>query len=340
MKRNTFLDFVKGILILLVAIGHSIQFAMYQDSNFWDDPLFKAIYMFHMPLFMAICGYLAYPGILKSKLLSFSIRKAYTYIIPILVWTSLICIAQTILSSSYNLAYLPVLIFKKSVVSLWFLWALFGSLIVTVIAKTTERYFLIIYFFLLLIVLLLPEKGIIYLFKYTFPFFQIGYLVAAYGAPHFAIKHQGLATVIAGILSIACFMIWNKNTYIYTSQMALTIDNLSNIAFRFLASLIASVFFILFLMHIYSKIREKIKLVFMAFGRDSIYIYILQVYIFMAIASLAKNFLVPVTNSVFGAAISVCIGLAVTYACWLTGKIIARNNLARRLLFGKTSRTQ
>lgn len=69
--RNTFLDFAKGVLILLVVIGHAIQFVTYHNLDFWGDPFFKAIYMFHMPLFMAIAGYLSHPGIIKSKLAPF-----------------------------------------------------------------------------------------------------------------------------------------------------------------------------------------------------------------------------------------------------------------------------
>jgi acyltransferase len=47
--RNLSIDFIKGILILLVVIGHTVP----QESI-----LTKLIYFFHMPLFLGIFGYL------------------------------------------------------------------------------------------------------------------------------------------------------------------------------------------------------------------------------------------------------------------------------------------
>ena len=61
-KRDSYWDIVKAILIFLVIFGHVIQFLMYQrnnDEGFWTDPIFKGIYLFHMPLFMLVSGYFA-----------------------------------------------------------------------------------------------------------------------------------------------------------------------------------------------------------------------------------------------------------------------------------------
>lgn len=83
----SFLDFSKGMLILLVVIGHAIQYVAYQDKGFWQDPIFKAIYIFHMPLFMAIAGYLSYRGIAGSTNLSLHIKsRAISYLLPIFSW--------------------------------------------------------------------------------------------------------------------------------------------------------------------------------------------------------------------------------------------------------------
>lgn len=75
MERNKTIDFVKGLLIILVVLGHGLQFdfgTRYKDAElFFDDYLFRAIYTFHMPLFMFICGYLFYH----------SNKKDYTFVI-------------------------------------------------------------------------------------------------------------------------------------------------------------------------------------------------------------------------------------------------------------------
>ena len=66
MQRNEFLDFTKGVLIILVSIGHTVQYVIYHNHDFWEDPIFKAIYLFHMPLFMAVAGYLSFQGIAQA----------------------------------------------------------------------------------------------------------------------------------------------------------------------------------------------------------------------------------------------------------------------------------
>ena len=63
-KRNVSLDIAKGILIFLVVWGHSIQMGFgygYGEAGLYmQDVIYRGIYSFHMPLFMAISGYLFY----------------------------------------------------------------------------------------------------------------------------------------------------------------------------------------------------------------------------------------------------------------------------------------
>lgn len=39
-------------------LGHILQYSMMQNKAFYNDFLFKAIYSFHMPLFMCISVFL------------------------------------------------------------------------------------------------------------------------------------------------------------------------------------------------------------------------------------------------------------------------------------------
>lgn len=48
-ERNIIYDKVRGVAILLVVLGHVIQ---YSYSDFFHVPAFNIIYSFHMPLFM------------------------------------------------------------------------------------------------------------------------------------------------------------------------------------------------------------------------------------------------------------------------------------------------
>ena len=57
-KRLKWADSLKGVLIVLVVLGHSIQQSLLDGC--YTNHLWNVIYSFHMPAFMAISGYVAY----------------------------------------------------------------------------------------------------------------------------------------------------------------------------------------------------------------------------------------------------------------------------------------
>ena len=60
-KRIVWADALKGLLIVLVVLGHSIQASKIQlGESFINDYLWNLIYSFHMPAFIAISGFVAY----------------------------------------------------------------------------------------------------------------------------------------------------------------------------------------------------------------------------------------------------------------------------------------
>lgn len=61
--REHYWDAVKALLIILVFLGHAIQIIM--GGDYWNHPVFKGIYMFHMPLFIMVSGYFGITGIEK-----------------------------------------------------------------------------------------------------------------------------------------------------------------------------------------------------------------------------------------------------------------------------------
>ncbi|WP_367400205.1 acyltransferase family protein [Segatella copri] len=57
--RLVWIDSLKGWLMLLVVMGHAIQYCMNAgecESNYW----WNLIYSFHMPAFMALSGFVNY----------------------------------------------------------------------------------------------------------------------------------------------------------------------------------------------------------------------------------------------------------------------------------------
>ena len=75
IKRIYALDLLKAFAIFLVVMGHVIQHCL--SSDHYDEPVYKFIYTFHMPLFMVLCGLfswnsmgLSFGDLLKKKFLS------------------------------------------------------------------------------------------------------------------------------------------------------------------------------------------------------------------------------------------------------------------------------
>ena len=51
--RNNLIDYIKAFAIVLVVIGHSIQYGSGHDfmsNHFWDDVIVRIIYSFHILL--------------------------------------------------------------------------------------------------------------------------------------------------------------------------------------------------------------------------------------------------------------------------------------------------
>lgn len=84
--RLDYVDFMRGIAILLVVIGHLIQT---NDIFYAHNHVFEFIYSFHMPLFFAISGYI----IAKTSKVTtikdlgiFFIKKFIALCVPLLTW--------------------------------------------------------------------------------------------------------------------------------------------------------------------------------------------------------------------------------------------------------------
>lgn len=76
--RNTFIDELKGIAILLVIIGHILQYILKVP---YDNFLFSLIYSFHMAFFMFLAGYSLNLGH-ETLELRYIIRRILVLIIP------------------------------------------------------------------------------------------------------------------------------------------------------------------------------------------------------------------------------------------------------------------
>lgn len=175
MNRLLHVDALKGILILLVILGHSIQYVI--GESCFDNKIWNCIYSFHMPCFMAISGYFAPMAIQKAdQLYNFIWRRFQQLMLPMLLWQAVYIILPP---PSKNVTLLSFI----DCGNFWFLWALFFiSLIYAVVVYLSGKLHvsaivLHIGVSVLLIGLMLlknyHQHGIQYI-AYYYPFFVMG----------------------------------------------------------------------------------------------------------------------------------------------------------------------
>lgn len=175
MKRNYYIDFLRGGVIFLMLWGHCIQYCSPQSIDFFQNICYKFIYSFHMPLFMIISGYLFKK---TMEINQDKIKKKISSIIQPLIlgniinyYLSLVINYETInLKSFFGGQWL------NGMIGLWYLWALLVAVIASYISFKVIKNTILQ---LILIVIL----GVFNLFVpnvnaclYVYPFFVLGFI--------------------------------------------------------------------------------------------------------------------------------------------------------------------
>lgn len=124
-KRLDYIDRMRGMAIILVVIGHLIQ---YNIINGQDINLYSMIYSFHMPLFMFISGYVLQKFLrIENSIDSviFVWKKTRALLLPLFSWGIMLVIFNNSINFElYKKIYLSIL---SQIIhpQLWFLHTLF-----------------------------------------------------------------------------------------------------------------------------------------------------------------------------------------------------------------------
>ena len=281
VDRNRFLDYAKGSLIFLVTWGHIIQWTGYSDDGYWSDAVFKLIYMFHMPLFMAIGGYLAFRSINRDSVATTFAKRFNGLVVPIFAWAvpfHLVLWTAT-RDAPVGAAGLLQAFIGGVVHDLWFLWALFSASVAFAVLRHLRCDKPIYGLAMVLLMLAVPGPALL---KYVLPYFAIGYFLAKHEDRLRFLYRPVLIGSVGFVASGVCYAMWDERTYVYVSKMALTGDNGFVVLFRYVASAIVGVtaLALMYLLYHVTPQRDLVRL-----GQGSLYVYILQIYFFIVLTA-------------------------------------------------------
>lgn len=121
-ERSEVLDCYKGVLIVLVLLGHIFEYSV---SDWNHNILQNIIWAVQMPGFMLVSGYFSFRTVKNGKMLMAGYRKSVQrYLLPFLSWFILINI---LLTGGYNRSVLKgmsSLVWRVDI-GLWFIWVVF-----------------------------------------------------------------------------------------------------------------------------------------------------------------------------------------------------------------------
>lgn len=231
---------MRGLLILLVTLGHTLQWTSREggpDGSF-RDPLFVAIYLFHVPLFFAISGLLLgrseRTGPPRSRLPGRILRMA----VPTLVWFTLTTIGlrfcKALATGTLNTS-IPDWGFLGYALTLhgWYVWCLCMFNAVLLLPGRSLRTRAWVLGAVGLASLLLPDGDFFFFLPYSFAFLIPGFLLG--------LGHEGRQWQprwwLRGLLILASILIgytWSTGDFIYFRSWSLHVDSPQGILLRFL----------------------------------------------------------------------------------------------------------
>lgn len=340
-NRIQYIDFIKGIAIFFVCLGHSAQYL--DIENYWNNSIWEFIYSFHMPLFMILCGFF-----FKSSIkLSFKelISKKFTQLIIPTITFFLTCDTILFLRDFKNLPSLSDSLFfikylKVYIHNFWFLKCVF---VCYIIIYCTKRYFyndILSAIISITIVTLIPCFNTYYI-SFMLPFFWIGYFFSKYQKQ--IEKNSSYILLISLVLFSILLIGWNGSYTIYYTPINLihtkvpfiNMHNFNITLYRFIIGICGSSFFILLSKEIVHKFKNKLIAFISLIGTSTLGIYILQVY--------TLEFLLPRLHlhvaSMFFSICAIIIAIIEVLFCWKIILLIRKNYFLKYVLLGEYKST-
>lgn len=288
MERNGYIDFVKGIAILLVLAGHSIQYCygaeFFLQGEFYGNPLFRFIYSFHMPLFMAVSGYLLARSLTHRTEGEVALRRLRQLGVPILSFGILAFLIKWMVSPIYNVGECAKMLFYTCISNLWFLWALLYNLLLLLLIRRMDDN-IWIYIVVGMTLYFIPDCNYLPA-RYTFlyPFLVVGYSKGKNPSNRIH-KTRGKVAVIVSMGLLYILGLYANRTLFSDIWNCNMVGNVLHIMMRQLIALFALGWIIPLLHELYQNFtKNRIVLVIMYAGRNSLVIYYFQTLVFILVS--------------------------------------------------------
>lgn len=334
--RNIKADVIRGFAIITVIIGHCIQngngWYYFIDGIYWKNKVYQFIYSFHMPLFMLLAGWFAYYSIKKVegdrkaqwRLLG---KRAFTYIIPIFLWTffefargEIMRVSQGETPTEFGTLF--VWFISYFLTNLWFLWAIFICLIIVFVMHLYLEDNIPLYVLGFCSFYILPDAANLGVYKYLIPYYIAAFYVnmcldryvnakeienndgeEPIGKKVYLLINKlivsyksrpGMYLIISAVVFGILFIFYNSQTFIYVSGYRVSragfVKKVILDAYRMVIGFAGSAFFMILWDRIVDRYKDCKWRLLTAFGRNSLGIYILQgYYILIVMASYTNN---------------------------------------------------
>lgn len=312
-------DNIKFLAILLVVIGHAINFLTETDGNMLEKSLYLTIYSIHMPLFIFISGLFLKP---MDKSTKFPKQKVISYILIGIVLRIIMAVLRLLLGK--NMSYSLLDMYDSFT---WFMWAM--AVFITMIWIFREYNTKIILMLSLLIGCMagydkfLGDKFALMRIVVFLPFFIAGYMIKPEHLAAFLSKRWIKVVSIFIVIGFTALFFINTDIYPYLRPI-FTGRNTFGVLGRFskfgfavrILCYIISTLFGLALMSLVPNINIGI---ISKTGSKTLQIYFWhQVFLVLLSHFGVYGLISSVTGDTIATAVYILIAFAVTFVCSLS----------------------
>lgn len=318
-QRVTYLDALKCFAIFLVILGHTVQYLL--SSNHTDEPLYRFIYNFHMPLFMCISGFFAYK-MLNRTIWQVISRRFMQLIIPSITFSIFIWLLCTsIWDEEFSLAH-----YLEG--SFWFLKSAFCC---SILYYLTIRY--------------IPNKGIAfasgliisqlisqYQLQIMYPAFLFGSIICSEWK---RIEKYSLITASVSLIIFIIGIILNELQFSghYLTSSTIAVSSLKRL-FRIMTGLSGALFFIL-QFHLISAYMANTKFWSIAseWGKYTLGVYLVQTIILEKVLPHFEN-CDALNPWLFNLLFAPLLSFLLLYICILIVRLMSQFSFVRKIALG------